>query len=103
VSQSDDIASLVAFQVFLLARTGQAEQLRRAGFGADTGRLAKMVGATPAQIFAWERCDLEPTTGQALAWMRALQAAQPRWIRNPWAPAEGGAPVSVAALEPEPA
>jgi len=85
---SDDVAELVAFQVHFLVSSGIAERMRRAGFGADTGKLAKLVGATPAQVFCWERGELEPSTSQGIAWLRALRSHQPRLVRNPWAPKE---------------
>lgn len=78
MSQSDDIAEIVAFQVFQLTLGRLGEKLRMMGFGADTGKLAALCGATPQQVFAWERGELAPTTTQAVAWMRALRSAQAR-------------------------
>jgi hypothetical protein len=103
IETGDDIAEIVAFQVFQLTYNKLGERLRMAGFGDDTGKLAALCGATPQQVFLWERGELAPTTTQALAWMRALRTHQPG---NPWAAldvAYARRHAGVAEDEPEPA
>jgi transcriptional regulator with XRE-family HTH domain len=69
VALQDDVTRLTAVVVRLVQLTGQAEALRRAGGLAEVSQVAKAAGATPAQVFMWERGEAQPTTAQALAWL----------------------------------
>jgi len=77
----DDLSRLVAIMVAQHVG-GRAEQLRYAAFGVDgdagAGRLAKAAGCSREVLLAWEAGAATPTTSEALAWMAALYAAQPR-------------------------
>ena len=74
VTQSDDIERLTRILVRMHQRDGQAAFLRQAA-GKPASAIAKVCGATPEQVYAWETAALQPSTNQALAWLDALHAA----------------------------
>jgi hypothetical protein len=68
---SDDVERLAAIVVKMHQRDGTAARLRIAS-GRPASAIAKLCGATPEQVFAWESGTLQPSTQQALAWLGAL-------------------------------
>ena len=74
--RSDDIERLTAILVRMHQRGGQAAFLRQAS-GFSVSHIAKLCGASPESVYAWESGILQPTTGQALAWLHALQHSTP--------------------------
>lgn len=69
----DDVERLTRIIVRMHQRDGQAVFLRQAS-GRPASGIAKLCGATPEQVYAWERGTLQPSTAQALAWLDALHA-----------------------------
>jgi hypothetical protein len=79
MAQADDIERLVSLMV-RMHQSGRARELRRAAYGpadAGLGFLAKASGCTPDQVRLFESGQLQPATGQGLAWLSALYDAQP--------------------------
>jgi DNA-binding transcriptional regulator YiaG len=74
MAQSDDIERMARILVRMHQRGGEAAFLRQAS-GHPVSYIAKLCGATPEQVYAWERGTLQPSTAQALAWLDALHAA----------------------------
>ena len=75
MSLSDDLERLTRIVVRMHVDGGRAALLRQKA-GQPASRIAKLAGTTPEAIYAFERGDLDPTTGQALAWLTAAYGAE---------------------------
>ena len=82
---SEQVEALVAILVRQHQDGGRAEGLRLQAFGMDgrasLGKVAKLVGASPEAVRAWEIGSLSPATNQALRWLSVLYLHQPPTIR----------------------
>ena len=68
---TDDLGRLALVQTRLLVLTGMATQLRRQA-RLDAPALGKLCGVSGAVVWQWESGQMEPSPGQALAWLSAV-------------------------------
>ncbi len=72
---SDDIEKITAIlvQMHRDQPKSQMEVQRLGKFGSNSiGKIAKLCGATPDLVTAWEYGTVRPTTQQSLAWLGAI-------------------------------
>jgi len=77
VNLTDQLGAVVAILVAEHVEGGKATVLRLKRWGVtsdSTSKLAKLCGATPQQVTAWENGTLRPTTGQAIVWLQAIHS-----------------------------
>ena len=76
MAQSDDIATLAEVLVRMHQRGGQAASIRQQR-GLNASAVGKACGVTASQIVTWESGTAQPTTAQALQWLRTLHQLAP--------------------------
>ncbi len=76
MAQSDDIAVLAEVLVRMHQRGALAENIRQQR-GLPASAIGKASGVTAEMIYSWERGLSQPTTAQALQWLRTLHQLAP--------------------------